>query len=92
MSKFTVEIEVPEALSALGFGPEEIRREVPLLLVLKKFREGAISTGKAAEVLSMSRRDFLDLLAREGIPWSDPSDEQLAEEFKTVQRLASSKQ
>ncbi|MDA1274825.1 MAG: UPF0175 family protein [Verrucomicrobia bacterium] len=92
MSTFTVEVELPEALAALGFGPEEVRREVPLLLVLKRFREGAISSGKAAEVLGMSRRDFLDLLARERIPWYEPSDDELAEEFRTVQRLAPSKQ
>jgi predicted HTH domain antitoxin len=59
------------------------------LLVLKRFREGVVSSGKGAEILGISRREFLDLLARERIPLYDPSEAELAEEFKTVQRLAS---
>lgn len=90
MSAFTVEVEVPEALSELGFSPEEVRREVPRLLVLKRFREGAISSGKGGAVLGISRRAFLELLAQEGVPLYDPSDEELAEEIKTIQRLAAS--
>jgi len=90
MRAFTVELEVPESLSELGFTPEEIRRELPVLLVLKRFREGAISSGKGAAVLGISRREFLDLLTREGVPLFEPTDEELAEEFKTVQRLARS--
>jgi predicted HTH domain antitoxin len=42
-------------------------------LVLKRFRQGLISSGKAANILGWSRRDFLDLLAAEGIPLYDPS-------------------
>jgi predicted HTH domain antitoxin len=90
MSALTVEVQIPQALSELGFTPEEIRRQIPILLVLKRFREGAISSGKAAGVLAISRREFVDLLAREGVPLYDPTDQELAEEFQTVQRLASS--
>ena len=89
MAAFTVEVQLPEALSELGFSPDEVRREVPRLLVLKRFRERAISSGKAADVLGITRRQFLDLLAQENIPLYDPSEEQLAEEIKTVRQLAS---
>jgi predicted HTH domain antitoxin len=85
MNTFTVEVKVPEGLRELGFSEEEICREVPVLLVLKRFRQGAISSSKAASILGVSRRDFLDLLAREGIPLYDPTDEELANELKTVQ-------
>lgn len=87
MNMFTVELQVPEALRELGFSAEEICREVPTLLVLKRFRQGAIGSGKAAAILGISRRDFLDLLAREGIPLYDPSDEEFASELKTIQEL-----
>ncbi len=87
MNTFTVELQVPEALRELGYNAEDICREVPALLVLKRFRQGAIGTGKAASILGMSRRDFLDLLAREGIPLFDPADEEFANELKTVQEL-----
>jgi predicted HTH domain antitoxin len=89
MSTFTLEVQLPEALHELGFGDEEICREVPVLLVMKRFREGAISSGKAARILGMSRRDFLARLAREGFPVYDPRDEELAQELQTLRSLPS---
>jgi len=86
---FTVELKVPEAVRELGFSDEEICREVPVLLVLKRFRQGTISSSKGARILGLSRREFLELLSREGIPVYDPSDEALADELKTVQELGS---
>jgi predicted HTH domain antitoxin len=88
MSTFTVEVKFPEALRELGYSDEEIRREVPTLLVLKRFREGLISSGKAAQMLGLSRRDFLDLLAKERIPIYDPCEADLAGEIETIQRLS----
>jgi predicted HTH domain antitoxin len=35
----------------------------------------------------MSRRDFLELLASEGIPLFDPTDADLEKEIETVRRL-----
>ncbi len=91
MTTFTVEVKVPEALRELGYSDEEICREVPVLLVLKRFRQGAISSSRAARILGLSRRDFLDLLSRESVPFYDPADEELANEMKTVQGLGPAK-
>ena len=77
-------------MRGLGYSDEEVRREVPVLLVLKRFRQGAISSGKAASLLGLSRRDFLDLLTREGIPVYDPTDQELADEWQTVRRFGAS--
>jgi predicted HTH domain antitoxin len=87
MTTFTVQVQVPEALRDIGYSEEEICGEVPVLLVLKRFRQGVISSGKAAGVLGLTRREFLDLLGREGIPIYDPSDAEFAAEQQTVQRL-----
>jgi predicted HTH domain antitoxin len=87
MSQITVQVQVSDAFRELGYSDEELRREVPVLLVLKRLRQGLISSGKAARILGWSRRDFLDLLSREGVPLYDPSEEELAEEWKTAQRL-----
>ena len=89
MSTFTLEVQLPEALRELGFGDEEICREVPVLLVMKRFREGAISSGKAARILGISRREFLARLAREGLPVYDPTDTELAQELETLRSLPS---
>jgi predicted HTH domain antitoxin len=88
MNTFTLEMELPEALRELGFSDEEIRREIPMLLVLKRFRQGAISSGKAARILGISRREFLERLAGEGIPVYDPTAEELAGELNRARRLA----
>jgi predicted HTH domain antitoxin len=89
MSTFTLQIQVPEALRDIGYTCEEICRDVPVLLVLKRFRERVISTSKAAQILGLTRREFLDLLGREGIPIYDPTEEEFAEERKAVERLES---
>ena len=87
MSTFTVEVQIPASLRELGYGDEDIRREVPFLLVLQRFRQGAISSGKAGRILGLSRREFLDLLAKEGFPLYDPTPEQVAAEWNTVKAL-----
>ena len=87
MSQITVQVQVSDAFRELGYSDEELRQEVPVLLVLKRFRQGLISSGKAARILGWSRRDFLDLLSREGIPLYDPTEEELAEEWQTAQRF-----
>ncbi len=89
MSQLTVQVQVSDAFRELGYSDEELRQEVPVLLVLKRFRQGLISSGKAARILGWSRRDFLDMLSREGIPLYDPSEEGLAEDWETAQRLGS---
>lgn len=87
----TLTIQVPDSLRDLGYSNEEMCREVPILLVLRRFRQGAISSGKAANVLGMTRHEFLDLLGREGIPIYEPTDEQFADELKTIERLEKTK-
>ena len=89
MSTITVQVQIPEALRQLGLSDEDIRREVPVLLVLQRFRQGVISSGKAAQLLGLSRRDFLDLLARERLPVYDPDVQELADELKILERLES---
>ncbi len=87
MSTFTLQLKMPEALRELGYSDEEIGQIVPVLLVLNRFRQGSISSGKAAHILGLTRREFLDVLAREGIPLYDPADEELADEWAKAQRL-----
>jgi predicted HTH domain antitoxin len=84
----TLQLKVSEGFDELGFTSEELQREVPTFLVLKRFREGAISSGRAAKLLSMSRVQFLDLLGREGIPIFNPTKEEFLAEIETVRKLA----
>jgi predicted HTH domain antitoxin len=50
------------------------------MIVLELYRRGSLSGGKAAELLGMSRPDFLRLAGRLGIPQFDmPAEEWEAE-------------
>jgi predicted HTH domain antitoxin len=51
------------------------------------FVENRISSGKAAQLLNISRLDFLALLRRQGIPFVDYTAEEMAEELAAVEKL-----
>jgi predicted HTH domain antitoxin len=92
MPRSSINVEIPERIRDLVYSDEEIRREVPILLVLKRFRQRLISSSNAASILGLSRRDFLDLLSKEGIAVYDPTDEELAAELNTIKQLGSAKE
>ena len=53
---------------ASGRSPAEVDRELRLLLAVKLYERGRVSSGRAAEVAGMSKLAFLDELARLGVP------------------------
>ena len=78
-------IELPEAvLIACGQSREEFVREAKFLLALKLFELGRLSSGKAAELCSMSRADFLFAASRAGVPVATLDEADLADEFRDV--------
>lgn len=86
MSTFKIEIELPSEIRHGNFGDEEIRREVPTLLVLRRFSEGALTAGQAARILSMNRYQFIDLLAREKIPLINFDESEIEVELSAIRR------
>jgi predicted HTH domain antitoxin len=84
MSTFKVEIEVPSELRRFGIDEEEVRKEAPRLLVIKRFTQGTISSGKAAELLSMTRFEFMDLLAKEKLPLIDWDEGEIQAELDAI--------
>ena len=87
MQTVTMEITIPKTLLSLGLRQEQIQSQVEKWLVISLFRDDAISSGKAASLLGISRRDFLDLLDQEGIAYLNYSDEELDAEFRAVREL-----
>jgi len=64
----TLTIELP-----FGIDPEEAR----LLLIMKLFEEGRISLGYAAQMAGYSKRTYMELLGKHGIPafvYDDPDE------------------
>lgn len=61
-------IQIPDEIARL-LGPEEhLPQALTEAVVLELFRERRISAGKAAELLELSYRGFLNLLQTKNIP------------------------
>ena len=77
-----IQVELPESLlAATGQSQEEFIKEAKFLLALKLFELGRLSSGRAAELCSMPRIDFLLTAGRMGVPVADLDAEELDREF-----------
>jgi len=66
----------PEVLSALQTEPAEFEAEARLLLALKLYETGKLSTGLAAQLAGVPRVTFLFLLGQHGLsPFGEEPDE-----------------
>jgi predicted HTH domain antitoxin len=61
----TVKVVLPEgAFSALRVSPDEFGEELKRAAVAKWYELGTVSQGKGAEILGLSRSEFLDVISR----------------------------
>jgi predicted HTH domain antitoxin len=65
----------------------EIQRRINEWIVLSLFIEERISSGKAAQLLNISRVEFLSLLRKYGITYVNYSSDELEEEIAAIQAL-----
>ena len=72
-----VTIDVPEgALSALRQSPAEFGEELKRAAVAKWYELGTISQSKGAEILGVSRAEFVEILARYRVsPFQNDEDD-----------------
>ena len=77
-----IRIELPASvLLATGQSEEDFVREAKLLLALKLFEQGRISSGRAAELAGMPRVEFILMAGRSGIPVTDLDEKEMDREF-----------
>jgi predicted HTH domain antitoxin len=75
----TVNVVLPEgALSVLRIGPSEFGEELKRAAVSKWYEMGMVSQSKGAEILGVSRSEFLDVLSRYRVSPFQVDDEDLA--------------
>jgi predicted HTH domain antitoxin len=86
MSSVKIEIEEPLAgiLHRTNQPVEVAGRE---MIVLELYRRGTISSGKAAEILGMSRIEFIKHASRLGIPYIDMTEDEWAAEKAASESL-----
>ncbi|MGZ8216450.1 UPF0175 family protein [Methylomagnum sp.] len=83
MTQIVLEFE-PDAFSALRLAPQEFSREVKAAAVVQWYAEGRISQGKGAELLKLSRAEFLDELHRRKVPACQVTVDELFREIDGV--------
>ena len=87
MQTVTLEITLPKEILSFGMDKDDVSREISKWLVFSLFRDDRISSGKAASLLGMTRREFLELLHREGIAYLDYSEEEMQAESAAASGL-----
>ena len=92
MPAIRLETTVPEgvynSLLAHGWSKERLTDQLRHLLAMVLFRNRTLSLGKAAQLAGLSRGEFIDLLGANDIPVINYSDESLAEELNSVDKMA----
>jgi predicted HTH domain antitoxin len=87
MSKLIIEYPA-EILWALQQEPDEFAAEARLLLALKLYEVGKLSTGLAAQIAGVPRTTFFYLLGQHGLsPFGETPDE-LEEDFNNAKRAS----
>ena len=83
----TVQLELEEDLvTLLGRLNQPIPAAAKELIVVELYRRGTISSGKAAQLLAMSRWEFLQHASSLGIPYFNMSLEEWDAEVKRIEQ------
>ncbi len=87
----TFETQIPQdiylALRAHGLFREALAEQSQHLLALRFYQDHLLSLGQAARLAGLDRWAFIELLGENQIPVIDYDDEELANEFDTVDQL-----
>lgn len=87
MESLKVQLELPrDLLGALDVPETELEPQLRQLIALELFRQNRISSGKAAELLGISKTAFIRLLARHNIPYFTETPEQRDAQVTAVKR------
>lgn len=86
MSSLSVELD-PELVTLLEGLKRPIQESARELIVLELYRRGAVSSGKAAELLGLPRQSFLDMASRLNIPYFRLSEAELEQEGRSSESL-----
>lgn len=77
------QVQIPESvLLATGQSKEELVHEAMLLLALKLFEQGRISSAQAAAICEIGRVDFLWTAGHRGVPVASLESDELDREFQ----------
>lgn len=84
MAATTCQIKIPQKFLDLGVTPADVQDRVIEWLALSLFVQDRISFGKAAELLGISRVEWIDRLREHGIAYLDWSEDEIRDEIAAV--------
>jgi len=84
----TLQIEFPKDLLALLGAQPKAAETAKEFVILGLYQESRISGGKAAELLGLTRRGFVSLLARKGMDYFRLTPDEWAEEVSSAKQGA----
>jgi predicted HTH domain antitoxin len=90
MSQTYLEVEAPAAIKGTPFEEKFIETAQQVIVeqtVLRLFEKGEISSGYGAELLGLSRWEFIELLGKRGIPFLSYDDEDWKTELQSVEQM-----
>ena len=80
-----VELDLPrDLLGALDVPEHELGSRLTKLIALELFREQQISAGKAAELLGISKSEFIHQLDQHGIDYFTESPAEMKEQIRAM--------
>jgi predicted HTH domain antitoxin len=80
----TQTIEVPQVLFDSWKPQQAAKKKIVEAAVFELIREGSMSSGKAAELLGMSRQEVLDLMARRNVAHVNFSKDELVHQLNDL--------
>jgi predicted HTH domain antitoxin len=86
MSTISIDLE-EDVVALLRQSNQPVERAARELIVLELYRRGTISSGKAAQLLGMSRVEFIQHASRLGIPYFAMTEDEWKNEHTQSQRL-----
>jgi len=87
----TLQIVFPKDLLALLGAQPQAAETAKELIILGLYQENRISGGKAAELLGLTKRGFVSLLARKGMDYFHLSPDEWAEEAAAAKEWSASR-
>jgi len=82
VNTITVSLHLPsDLLSAMNIPQTALSLRIKELMALELFREGCISTGKAAELLEIPKIAFIQVLKQYGVNYFTESPAELADQI-----------
>jgi len=83
--KTMIQVGIPQAiLTDYHLSENKAAERMFFLFILDLYKHKKISTGKAAEMLGISKYDFIRMMADEGVDYFNYSSGELEQEFKII--------